>query len=52
MTLVFEFCGFRATILPALERILPVQWNDKVITLRLPYWKSKSSSLFQMLIKM
>lgn len=48
---MFEFCGFRATILPALERILPVQWNDSVITLRLPYWKSKSSPLFQMDIK-
>jgi minor histocompatibility antigen H13 len=43
LTLYFFVLGvlaLSATILPALERILPVQWNDKVITLRLPYWKN------------
>lgn len=43
LTLYFFVLGvlaLSATILPALERFLPSQWNEHVITWRLPYWKN------------
>ncbi len=33
----------RATILPTLERFLPIAWNESMVTWHLPYWKSMFS---------
>jgi minor histocompatibility antigen H13 len=43
LTLYFFVLGvlaLSATILPALERFLPPEWNDHLITWRLPYFKN------------
>jgi len=37
---VLGVLALSATILPALEKLLPAQWNEHMITAKLPYWKN------------
>jgi minor histocompatibility antigen H13 len=46
LTLYFFVLGvlaLSATILPTLERLLPIAWNESMVTWHLPYWKSMFS---------
>jgi minor histocompatibility antigen H13 len=46
LTLYFFVLGvlaLSATILPTLERFLPIAWNESMVTWHLPYWKSMFS---------
>ncbi|CAM6030717.1 unnamed protein product [Sphagnum balticum] len=43
LTLYFFVLGvlaLSATILPTLERFLPIAWNESMVTWHLPYWKN------------